>query len=109
MSISEISSAFLGIGILALSALSQIALWQQKEYRLDRLRSHVRSRDGRLTNYPFVVAAIAALFVGWLLYLLPSFLPLLFLSTDLAGWAALLLFTAHHVWRVSHRGLFRPK
>lgn len=110
MSILIFASTLLGSIISVLSLLSQLALWQQKEYRWDRLWSHLKSPQGSLLNYPIVLLAIVNILLGWLMYL--NRIPLT--GGNMGGWikgvglAALILFFLHHALRIRKRGLIRP-
>lgn len=112
MSFTLIASTVLGTVTLILSALAQVALWQQKEYRWDRLWSHLKSSQGSLLNFPLVLLAALAILIGWLSYI-STFLPLTKGESppwagEGVGFLALLFFLLHHALRIKKRGVLRP-
>lgn len=105
MSLIILIASFLGLGTLVASLLSQVALWQQKEYRWDRMWSHLKSPQGSLLNHPFVLLAMVALLKAWLNYVFPVSE---FALNVILGWIALVLFSLHHAARIKQRGVIRP-
>lgn len=108
MSLISITSILLGIATVVFSTLSQVALWQQKEYRWDRLWSHLKSPQGSLLNYPLALLATLAILIGWFLYLFPLTGGNKGGWIDGVGFLALALFFLHHAWRIQKRGVLRP-
>lgn len=94
-----------GIGLLAPTLLSQVALWQRKEYRLDRMRAHITTPEAALAKHLWLLAAAGLVAFAWLIYI---FMPTLGAIEALAG-LALLGYAAHHVARLKRIGLMRPK
>ena len=92
--------------ITLLTVLSQAYFWQLKEYRADRMRVFLFSREGSLTQWPFYLAGVAAILFGWIAYLsspLEGEVP-----ANAGGGVAVALFFLHHAWRIFNRGLLRP-
>lgn len=85
--------AIAGLDVIFI-ALSQIALWQRKEYRIDRMRAHVMSPEfDRRTAYIWGIAGFLVLF---------SFLHIWF---GVVGVAILL---ASYGVRALKKGIYRP-
>ncbi len=86
------------------SGLYQIALWQRKEYRWDRIRSYLLSSEGNLTAQLQLLGAVILLGLAWVAF---------FMSqeslTEILAWLSLLLFAVHHGLRVKRVGIYRPK
>lgn len=97
-------ATILGLGTIGVSIVAQVELWQRKEYRLDRMLSHIRSPQGNLLNYPLVLLAILLVGFGWL-----SFITGRIVIADYAGAIALLTFAVYHGDIILRRGLRRPQ
>lgn len=98
-------SSLLGLVLLIPATLFQIALWQRKEYRLDRVWAYVISQESSLFIHSrYLLFGYGALGVSWLLYVFAGEL-----AANAFGWIALLLFTVHHGIRTRRQGLIRPK
>lgn len=100
----EFSLAFaLGSVLTVLTLLSQAALWQRKEYRLDRMRAFVLSPEWRYSyGWLYIIVAILSN-AGWAAY----FLDLNWSS--MIGFSELLAFFFFHAHRLATRGLYRPR
>lgn len=98
-------SSFFGLSLLLLAWLRQLALWQRKEYRLDRLWSALTSPE--LLSQTSVALSIFYISVAlaWLLYLLRISLPI---SATLLGWIALFALAVHISADILRRGFVRP-
>ncbi|MDA1169454.1 MAG: UDP-N-acetylmuramoyl-tripeptide--D-alanyl-D-alanine ligase [bacterium] len=79
-----------------LICLSQIALWQRKEYRIDRMQDFLRSSEKSVYKQGFVVASGILLGLAWILA-----------SELLAVFSMLGIFLGHGI-RTYKRGVFRP-
>lgn len=89
--------------LLALGILSQIEVWQRKEYRLDRMLAYLRERDTfRTTLLPYLMAC-ALTDVGWL----ALFADRVVLA-QWVGWVLLGGWVLYFGWRSLQRGIFRP-
>ncbi len=99
------NTAIISVAIIdiVLITLSQIALWQRKEYRWDRLYSYLDSPEGTMIKQ--VWALIAGLFVGigWIMVLLGNEL-----FAEYAGIASVLILLASHGIRIRNKGMMRP-
>lgn len=84
----EIIITFMASVALAASVLSQAKLWQQKEYRLDRLSAALLGTELRSRFYPYILA--------------------LFFFTIKVPLAAIATLFIYHLWRTVRRGLSRP-
>jgi len=84
----EIVAVALAIPSLIAFLLSQVDLWQRKEYRLDRLRASLAEPAFRNRLYPYFLALAALIFNQPLISILVIF--------------------AFNLWRIAARGLFRP-
>lgn len=103
MNLPLLLSSLTGIVVSLLFILSQVELWQRKEYRLDRLLSWLRSPELKNAFWPYNMTAVLAAGLSWILY----FFALSTFATW-AAYAALFLFVLHHAIRIYHRGVFRP-
>src|SRR3989344_5842364 len=79
----------LALPAIAASILSQVELWQRKEYRRDRMLASLMGPELRLHLYPYFLAVLAAL-------------------VDKPA-AAILVLLAYHALLVFQRGLNRPQ
>ncbi len=98
-----IIAAITGLATIVLTIVSQIALWQRKEYRWDRMRVYMTSQEGIICSAPALVAWLVFLALGWVL--------LVFDMTNFAsaiGWASLAGVAIFHVARISRQGIIRP-
>lgn len=98
-----IVSSLIG-GLLAIvSILSQVELWQRKEYRWDRFLSWLRGPEGLATLLLYPALAALAIDAGWVAFMTNNSW-----RADFLGWVALTLFCLHHGQRIVRRGIFRP-
>lgn len=96
-------SVLLGGPSLALAILSQVELWQRKEYRWDRMRSYLRGPEGRAYLRSWLASAALLTDAGWLAYL--------WRQETWARWfglVAIACFAMYFVERARRRGIFRP-
>lgn len=98
-----IASVLLGLPTLALVILSQVELWQRKEYRWDRMQSYLVGPAGYQYLRSWLLPAVLLTDAGWLAYLQQQELWAAYF-----GMAALLCFAAYHVARARRQGIFRP-
>ncbi len=92
----------LGMTIVMLTLLSQVELWQRKEYRLDRLRAYLR--DTAVNQYASIL--FVALFMiagGWTMFIYGDDI-----SASAFGLSALSILTVYHVMKIKQRGIYRP-
>ena len=82
--------------------LFQVSLWQRKEYRSDRMRSYLTSAESRWASHPWLIAAIMALGLSWISFLIGSD------SSEIIALAAITFFAIHHALRIQKQGLYRP-
>lgn len=80
---------------MALCVLSQTALWQRKEYRIDRMRAYAYSPEKSVQDISIwsvaLLLSLAAFFISWVAYL------------------SMLVLLGGYVVRGIKRGVFRPK
>ncbi len=95
--------AALGGADTLLTLLSQLALWQRKEYRIDRMKAYLGSPEGSLVSQwntlllgVLVASGSVAAFAG------------LSRLASILGFAGLLFHTAGHGARIFRRGVIRP-
>ncbi len=86
-----------------LVTLSQVALWQRKEYRLDRMKVHLFSPEGSLVKEWAVLASALCVVVAWGAF----FMNAIALVVPLAS-ASLLIIFGGHILRIARKGVFRP-
>lgn len=103
MGLYELFLVCLGAVLAALSVLSQVELWQRKEYRWDRFWTYVRSDEWFQSHAIIFAATAVCLDVSWLLFLGEKYEV-----ANVFGWLTLLVFAAHHGSRILRRGVFRP-
>jgi UDP-N-acetylmuramoyl-tripeptide--D-alanyl-D-alanine ligase len=84
-----LATLLLSLPAVAASLLSQVELWQRKEYRLDRLLAALTGPELRWRFYPYAASALAAL-LG-----VPA--------------AAIIILLAYHAVRIFRRGFTRPQ
>lgn len=96
--------SLISIGIAAIAALTHIALWQRKEYRLDRVRAYLAEPEGALTQHTWLLAGIAGIGLGWLAYIIQQ-VPL----ANFFGILSLACIIAHYTQRIRLTGIDRPK
>lgn len=94
---------FLSLGVLALSALSQVSLWQRKEYRWDRMASHLSGPEANLFAYPYLMAGYGLAALGWLYFVMGRQQ-----GPELLGFLSIAAFACHHALRIRRQGLLRP-
>jgi UDP-N-acetylmuramoyl-tripeptide--D-alanyl-D-alanine ligase len=94
--------ALLTIVDILLVALSQIALWQRKEYRLDRMKAYLESPEGSIVRQWAVLLAGLLLGGGWITARSNETLA------DYFGIASLLVLLIAHVLRIRKKGVIRP-
>lgn len=104
MTLLAMVSSILGAGITLLSVLSQTELWQRKEYRWDRLQALLKSPEAATLVWPWIAVAIFITDFAWISFLYGSLD-----AAEWLGFIGLLVFTAHHGFRIKKRGVFRPK
>lgn len=99
------NAAIIGLTIvdIILVALSQIALWQRKEYRADRMRGYIDSPEGSLKQHPWPLIAGLLVGVGWTLVSWENEG-----AAEYAGLASLLLIVVGHTFRIRTKGVMRP-
>lgn len=82
--------------------LSQVFIWQVKEYRWDRMKARMTSPEGSPQKYPIYLASLVLLLGSLgLLSMTPMFSVLL-------AWASLMLLAVHHMVRMYTSGVLRP-
>ncbi len=86
-----------------LIALSQVALWQRKEYRLDRMKTYVLSPEGSLKKHQAVFISGLFLCAAWI-----AFLTSAVGTADILSILSILSIGAGHAIRIVHKGVFRP-
>lgn len=89
--------------IASLSLLSQLALWQRKEYRIDRVRSHLTSPQGSLKRHPFLILSYISLGLGWATFIVGSIT-----LAEYLGWLFLICHIAHFYATYQKQGIARP-
>src|SRR3989344_2610476 len=95
-----IITCLFGLALLLLSWLRQLALWQRKEYRFDRLWSAFTSQELTSETSFGLYIFYGSTALAWTLYLLA-----LHRFTSLLGWLALLGLTLHIGLDIARRGL----
>lgn len=88
---------------IVLVALAQIALWQRKEYRWDRMQSYLDSPEGSLKKHPWPLVAGLLVGIGWLVMLWGSQV-----WAEYIGIASLLALLVAHCMRIWKKGIMRP-
>lgn len=90
----------LAIALAAINSLfivlSQIALWQRKEYRIDRMKDFITSSTWSFRKQGFVLASGVFLAVAWLY------------ASEIAALVSLIAMFLGHSVRIYTRGVFRP-
>jgi UDP-N-acetylmuramoyl-tripeptide--D-alanyl-D-alanine ligase len=104
MSILILILFLLGPLLTILSVLSQVGLWQRKEYRFDRIRAGIMGYDLIGYMWPLIIPAIGLLGAGWIMGLTGFWL-----IGELVGWLVLILLIFHHALRIRQRGVFKPE
>lgn len=87
--------ALTGLNALLIS-LFQIALWQRKEYRIDRMKAYLLSSEGSLLKQKFVIASAVFLVIAWLF------------TSELFAIISMLSISLGHSLRIYTRGVMRP-
>lgn len=100
----SVLAALVGTPLLILSILSQVELWQRKEYRLDRMRAHLLSSEDYHLVWSWPTLALGAVGLAIFLEGLQQAI-----AAEIMAWLAVVLLLAHHGWRISQRGIFRPE
>lgn len=99
---------FMLIALTAVDALlvvlSQVALWQRKEYRVDRMKAYLLSPEGSLKKQGAVVLSAVFLLGAWIAWLL-NFLVV----ADILSLGSVLSVLTGHLIRIVHKGVFRPE
>ncbi len=95
--------AMLGAADAVVTTLSQIALWQRKEYRIDRMSAYLDSPEGSLVRQKNTLLLGALLAAGW-----ASSAWVSFESANMLGLAGLIGHLAGHGVRIVRRGVIRP-
>lgn len=85
-----------GVVNALLISLSQVSLWQRKEYRIDRMKAHLLSPEGSLYKEWFVIAQGVFLFLAFLS------------DFEILAIASLLSIFFGHAFRIYKKGVFRP-
>lgn len=104
MPIDVIFLGVVGLALFILSALSQLAFWQRKEYRWDRFYTTIFNKSETPLSNPLLILFSTALGVGWL-----AAMGGVGLLGSAAGWVALIIITAYHAGRVWRQGIHRPQ
>lgn len=97
------TSTLTGLILLIPSVLSQAALWQRKEYRLDRMRAYLFSPEGSLFYKPWLFFAYLFIGFGWIFSFNDGNS-----AADASGWISLLFFIWYRISRMAYRGISRP-
>ena len=84
--------------------LSQSALWQRKEYRLDRVRSHIQEPSGSPLGSPWLLLGMTAVGAGWVAYLVSKAQ-----LAELLGGLSLVSYGIHYMQKTLKQGVDRPK
>src|SRR3989344_3537348 len=95
--------ALLGAADALVTTLSQIALWQRKEYRLDRMSAYLDSPEGSLVRQRNTLLLGALLAAGW-----ASSVWVSFESANMLGLVGLIAHLGGHGVRIVRRGVIRP-
>lgn len=103
MTLTEILFLFITTASAFFTALAQTALWQQKEYRLDRMRSYLKSPQRVNLISRLLILSLGFLGIAWLSLLVKA----AFLSYALSVFT-LILILAHHLYRAYRKGVSRP-
>ncbi|MEK7499424.1 MAG: Mur ligase family protein [Patescibacteria group bacterium] len=89
------------VGITGLNTLFitlyQIALWQRKEYRIDRMRAYVASLEWRVRTHGFGITSAVLLIVAWIA------------ASELLAILSILTIFVNNSLRIYKRGVMRPK
>ncbi len=93
----------LGAGLTVLTILSQVALWQRKEYRFDRLWTQLKSRSAWPEEYWLLAGAYALMASSWLILIFDYDW-----QANITGWTSLLAILFYHGRRLYSQGLWRP-
>ena len=86
-----------------LVTLSQLALWQRKEYRIDRMVSYVNSPEGSLVRQYAPLGAGALLFLSWIAWFMSQYE----IAEYIAIGSMLTLLVGHGI-RSIRKGVMRP-
>lgn len=99
------NTAIVAVAIIdiLLGILSQVALWQRKEYRWDRVRVYLISAKGSLTKQHMFFALSLLVGIGWTVFMLGNLLV-----AEYFGIAALLTVLFAHIARIWKKGVVRP-
>lgn len=100
----DIPLCLLTIAVALSSVLYQIALWQRKEYRWDRVKSYLLSPEGNVKAHLQLLAAVIVLGLAWAAFFMDQEV-----AAEILAWLSLLLFTIHHLLRIRRVGIHRPK
>lgn len=99
------NAAIISIAVIdiVLVALSQISLWQRKEYRWDRMQAYIDSPEGSLQKQWSTLLAGLLVGIGWITALRGNEL-----FAEYAGIASILVLLTGHVIRIHSKGVIRP-
>lgn len=95
--------AMLGAADAVVTTLSQIALWQRKEYRIDRISAYLDSPEGSLVRQKNTLLLGVLLAAGW-----ASSVWISFESANILGLIGLIAHLGGHGVRIARRGVIRP-
>lgn len=100
-----LNTAIVAVAIvdILLNILSQVALWQRKEYRWDRIQAYLTSPEGSITKQRMFFALSLLVGVGWIVLMLGNALV-----AEYFGIAALLVALFSNVIRIWKKGVVRP-
>lgn len=100
-----LSAGIVAIGVLegALVVLSQIALWQRKEYRIDRMASYINSPEGSLARQGTALVSAALLVAAWVLFYMQMGAVAEYIA--MGSMVAVLI---GHGMRIVKKGVIRP-
>lgn len=104
MPISSVIGVVMGIILLIPALLSQVALWQRKEYRLDRMWAHLSTPASGLPKHHYLLGSMALIAAGWVAYIASPTST----AVNAIAWLALAGYVAHHGTRLKRIGLVRP-
>lgn len=88
----------IAISLEFVSILANIALWQRKEYRWDRVLAYLKNAEIGLSTHLFFFIGLLSALVGWAVAD----------QAERLGGLALISLTMHYGWHTWRRGLLRP-
>lgn len=86
-----------------LVTLSQVALWQRKEYRKDRMRAYILSPEGSWKKQRAVLGATGLVCSAWIFFLVN-----MVVIADILAVTSMVVVLLGHAIRSAHKGVFRP-